>query len=123
MRTRHAVAAAYANVGRNRSLRNALVAFLLFNAQEQAIWIAVTLYAFARGGAAAAGAVAVMQLIPAALFAPLGSVLGDRLRRDRALALGYGVQALAAIALGVALFLPRQGSCTSSRCCRLARSP
>ena len=107
--TRRGVAAAYANVGRNRSLRNALIAFLLFNAQEQAIWIAVTLYAFARGGATAAGAIAVMQLVPAALFAPLGSVLGDRLRRDRALALGYGVQALAAIALGVALFLAPAG--------------
>ncbi|MEP6757722.1 MAG: cyclic nucleotide-binding domain-containing protein [Actinomycetota bacterium] len=98
------VAAAYRDVGRNRSLRHALAAFLLFNAQEYAIWIAVTLYAFARGGASVAGAVLVLQLVVAAVVAPIGAVLGDRIRRDRALALGYGVQALSSLSLGLALW-------------------
>ena len=45
-------------------------------------------YAFTKGGTTAAGLVALVQLVPAALVAPLGSVLGDRMRRDRALAAG-----------------------------------
>ena len=86
-------------------MRRALIAFLLFSAQEYAIWIAVTLYAFSRGGATAAGLVCVAMLVPAALFAPVASVLGDRLPRDRALLLGYVVQAIAAGLLGLALWL------------------
>ena len=86
-------------------MRRALIAFLLFSAQEYAIWIAVTLYAFSRGGATAAGLVCVAMLVPAALFAPVASVLGDRLPRDRALLLGYAVQAIAAGLLALALWL------------------
>jgi MFS family permease len=94
---------AYREVGANRSMRRALFAYLCFNAQEFGIWIAVTLYAFDRGGATAAGLVCVAMLVPAALVAPLGSVLGDRIRRDHALAIGYGIQALAAAILALAL--------------------
>src|SRR5262245_17368908 len=84
-------------------MRRALLAYLCFTAQEFAIWIAVTLYAFDRGGATAAGLVCVAMLVPAAFVAPLGSVLGDRIRRDHALAMGYATQALAAGVLGAAL--------------------
>ncbi len=94
---------AYREIGTNRSMRRALLAYLCFNAQEFAIWIAVTLYAFDRGGASAAGLVCVAMLVPAALVAPFGSVIGDRIRRDRALAIGYGAQALAAGVLALAL--------------------
>ena len=84
-------------------MRRALLAYLCFTAQEFAIWIAVTLYAYDRGGATAAGLVCVAMLVPAAFVAPLGSVLGDRIRRDHALAIGYVVQAVAAGALALAL--------------------
>jgi MFS family permease len=70
-----------------------LAGFFLFNTQEYAVWIAVTVYAFDRGGAATAGAVLVAQLLPAAAVAPFTSIVGDRLRRDTALSLGYLVQA------------------------------
>jgi len=93
---------AYRAVGANRSLRRTLFAYLCFNAQEFAIWIAVTLYAFERGGATAAGIVCVAMLLPAAFVAPLGSVLGDRIRRDHALAIGYLTQAISAAVLGAA---------------------
>ncbi len=89
---------------RNRSLRRVLGGFLLFNAQEYAVWIAVIVYAFERGGAGTAGSVLVAQLVPAALVAPFTSTFGDRLRRDTALSLGYLIQAGACALLAVALW-------------------
>lgn len=95
----------YREVLGNGSLRRAMAAFLAFNAQEYAIWIAVTLYAYERGGPTTAGVVAIVQLVPSAAAAPFGSVLGDRMRRDLALASGYGAQAGAAALLALALWL------------------
>jgi MFS family permease len=97
------VVRAYREIGGNPSIRRALFAYLCFNAQEFAIWIAVTLYAFDRGGATAAGLVCVAMLVPAAFAAPLGSVIGDRIRRDHALTMGYAIQAVSAAILAVAL--------------------
>jgi MFS family permease len=94
----------YGEVFQSRSLRRTVLAFFIFNAEENAVWIAIMLYAYARGGATEAGLVAIAQLVPAALLAPAGSVLGDRLRRDRALSLGYWLQALSAGACAIALW-------------------
>ena len=94
----------YVSSTRNGSLRRVLGAYLLYIAAEYGAWIAVTLYAYARGGATTAGLVMIAQLVPAALVAPLGSVLGDRMRRDRALRLGYLVQAAAYLVGGLALW-------------------
>lgn len=88
---------------RNRSLRRALVAFLLFNTQEYAVWVAVAVYAFQQGGAGEAGAVLVLQLVPAAVVAPLASVLADRIPRSQALVLGYGLQTCMNVFLGLSL--------------------
>ena len=87
----------------NHSLRRALVAFLLFNTQEYAVWVAVAVYAFQQGGAAESGAVLVLQLVPSAIVAPLASVLADRIPRSRALVLGYGLQTVANVVLGLCL--------------------
>jgi MFS family permease len=78
---------------RNRALRRALIAFFWFNAAEWGTWIAMLVYAYGRGGVAASGLVAVIQLVPASIVAPLASTLGDRVSRDRALAIGYLIQA------------------------------
>lgn len=104
MADRSDAASAYRAVLGNPSLRRVLFAFLLFNAAEQGVWIAVTVFAYAEGGATTAGLVAVAQLIPAMLLAPFGSVLADRMRRDRALALGYGLQAASFAALAAAMW-------------------
>jgi fumarate reductase subunit D len=56
---------------------------------ESAVWIAILVYAFGRGGAATAGIVAMILLVPAGLVAPFGAFAGDRFRRDRALFFGY----------------------------------
>jgi MFS family permease len=77
---------------RNRALRRALIAFSWFNAAEWGTWIAMLVYAFGRGGVAASGLVAVVQLVPAAIVAPLAATVGDRIPRQRALAIGYLVQ-------------------------------
>ena len=94
----------YATATRNPSLRRVLVAYLLYIAAEYGAWIAVTLYAYERGGPTTAGLVMIAQLVPAALVAPFGSVLGDRVRRDRALRFGYLVQTAAYLASGLALW-------------------
>jgi MFS family permease len=88
---------------RNSSLRRALLAFLLFNTQEYAVWVAVAVYAFQQGGAAEAGAVLVLQLVPAAGVAPVAAVLADRIPRSQALVLGYGLQTCANAVLGLSL--------------------
>ncbi len=94
----------FRSVMRNGSLRRVLAGFFLFNAQEYAVWIAVIVYAFERGGTATAGIVLVAQLVPAALVAPFTSILGDRLRRDTALSLGYLIQVAACGLLAIALW-------------------
>lgn len=79
-------------------VRPALIAYALYGLVEFASWLAVTLWAFDRGGAALASTVAVVQLVPSAVLAPAAAALGDRLPRPRALLLAH-----LAVAAGVAL--------------------
>ena len=88
---------------RNAALRRVLPAFLLFGAAEFGTWVAILLYAYERTGAASVGVVALIQLVPAALFAPAAASLGDRFPRERVLAAGYLVQATAMGATGIAM--------------------
>ena len=96
---------AFRPVFANRDLRRVLLAFLLFGLAKWGFRISILVFAYERGGPAEAGLVAAIQLFPAALAAPLASVLGDRLRRDRALALGYAIQTVAVGGTAVALIL------------------
>ncbi len=98
-------AQALREVGRNRGMRRILFAFLFFNVAEWATWVAMLVFAYGRGGATTAGIVAVVQLVPGIFIAPLGAVLGDRIPRNRALAIGYAVMAAALFAAGVVLVL------------------
>ncbi len=90
---------------RSRPLRRVLVAYFIFGTAEMATWVAILVWAYGRGGATAAGAMAFIQLVPATLVAPLGAVLGDRMRRNQALALGYATQSVTMAATGIALAL------------------
>lgn len=60
-------------------------------------------FAYRVGGVTATGLVAAIQLIPAAAAAPFAGVLGDRVRRERALLGGYLVQAVVMGATGAAM--------------------
>ena len=80
---------------RSPTLRRVELAFLLFNAVEFGTWIAILLYAYAAIGPASVGLVAVVQLVPAAIVAPLSGNLADRFPRDRVLFAGYVAQVAA----------------------------
>jgi MFS family permease len=90
---------------RNPALRRVQLAFLLFNTVEFGTWIAMLLYAYAASGPAAIGIVALVQLLPAAAFAPVAASMADRFRRVRVLLGGYLLQSLAFGATGATMLL------------------
>jgi hypothetical protein len=91
------------DVFRNADLRRVALAFIGFTAAEWGTWIAIMVFAYEASGVAAAAGIGVIQLIPAAIFAPFASVLGDRYRRERVLLAGYLLQALSVGATAAAL--------------------
>ena len=90
-------------VSGNPGLLRVELAFVGFNVAEWATWVSVLAFAYGVGGAAATGLVAVVQLVPAALVAPLAAIAGDRYRRERVLLAGYVAQALSMAATAAAL--------------------
>jgi Cyclic nucleotide-binding domain len=90
-------------VSGNPGLLRVELAFIGFNVAEWATWVSILAYAYQVGGAAATGLVAVVQLVPAALVAPLAAVAGDRFRRELVLLAGYLAQAVAMGATAAAL--------------------
>jgi hypothetical protein len=60
-------------------IRRVEVAFLGYGIAEYGVWVAVLVYAFQRGGATASALVAALQLLPAAVVAPLAArLIGTR---------------------------------------------
>ena len=79
---------------RTPRLRRVELAFAGFSLAEYGVWTAILVYAYERGGTTAAGLIAVVQLVPAALVAPFAATLADRRGGTFALKLGYIAQAL-----------------------------
>jgi MFS family permease len=94
-----------AAVVRNTALLRVLLAFAVFRPTESAQWIAILVYAYRDGGTSAMGIAAVALLVPSAVLAPFVAQLGDRMPRERALALSYLVQGLTAGVTAVVLAL------------------
>src|SRR5689334_13872714 len=100
---------AFRSLAGNWTLLRVLAAYLLFILTEYAVWIAMLVFAYNRGGTAVAGFVAVAQLVPAAIVAPVVASVADRRSPVALLAGGYLAQAAgmagtaAAIAVGAPL--------------------
>src|SRR3954452_9943627 len=89
---------------RNTDAGRVVVGYALFAVCEYGLWIAILVYAYQRGGATAAGLLAVAQLLPAAAVALLVAPIADRRSPHAVLLGGYLLQAVAAALTAVALF-------------------
>jgi hypothetical protein len=98
-----ASAGAFGAVLRNPALRRVELAFLGFNLTEWAIWIAILVFAYGHGGSGEVALVAVLQLAPAAVMAPLAASFGDRYPRERVLLAAYALQAAVTAAIAASL--------------------
>jgi MFS family permease len=83
-----------ASVARNRRLLRVVAAYWIFITTEYAVWIAVLVFAYERGGARAAGLIGLAQLVPAALVAPLVATVADRNPPVRVMVGSYAIQAM-----------------------------
>jgi len=99
---------AFVTTFRSRDLRRAQLAFFAAWAAEWAFTVALGVYAFNHGGAAAVGLVAVLRMLPSALLAPILTPYADRWRRERVLVVVSAVRAGATA--GTAVLVAADGS-------------
>ena len=74
---------AFRGVFRNPNLRRLQFAWIGSVAGQYSYSIAIAIYAYRHGGAAAVGAIALVRSVPAAVLGPFIAGLGDRFRRER----------------------------------------
>ena len=98
-----AAGAAWTAMRSHTGLRRVLVAYWLYCVVEISAWMVIVFWAYGRGGASLAGAAAVVQLVPAALLAPVLAGVGDRMSRGSALVLAHAGVALASAATAIAV--------------------
>src|SRR5919201_763396 len=96
-------ATALAAVMRNPELRKVELAWGASIVAEWAHFVALSVFAYAAGGASAVGVAGLVRLLPSAVCAPLASSLGDRFRRERFL-LGIAAAGCAALAGSAAAY-------------------
>ena len=89
----------------DRQIRWVLIAFTCFGVAEWVRWIGLLVYGFDEGGAAGAGLISMIQLVPAALVIPFASSLSDRFERSRVLIVSYVVAGLGTAGAGFAIVL------------------
>jgi MFS family permease len=94
---------AFRSLAGNKALARVVGGYVLFTLTEYSVWVAMLVYAYRHGGAAVAGLVAVAQLVPAAVLAPVVTAVADRRSPVFLLAGGYLVQAAGMAATAVAV--------------------
>jgi MFS family permease len=94
---------AFRDVFSNPDLRRLELAWIATQLGRFAYFVALSVYAFDRGGATAVGVVTVVRLVPAAIAAPFTSILGDRYPRKRVMLAANLSQATAIGAAGIVI--------------------
>jgi hypothetical protein len=94
---------AFRSLAGNKALMRVVGAYALFILTEYSVWVAMLVYAYSRGGATIAGLVALAQLVPAAVLAPVAAAVADRRSPVILLAGGYLVQAAGMAATAAAV--------------------
>jgi hypothetical protein len=94
----------FGSLAGNRALMRVLAGYGLFILTEYSVWVAMLVFAYAHGGPTTAALVALAQLVPAAVAAPVAAAIADRRSPATLLAGGYLVQAAAMAATAVAVY-------------------
>ncbi len=92
-------------VGDNSALARLMGAFLAMTVVEYGEWITLLVYAYGHGGASAAGLVALAQLAPSIVLAPIISAHGARMGVARLLVACYMASTLALALCAAAILL------------------
>jgi hypothetical protein len=96
---------AFRSLAGNPALLRILSGYALFTLTEYAVWMAIIVFAYSHGGATTAGVVAVVQLVPGAVLAPVAAAVADRRSPTALLAGGYLALAAAVAAIAAAVLL------------------
>ena len=98
--------AVLAEVFRSPELRRVECAWAGYYVADWSAFVALSIYAYDFGGAAAVGVLGVVRALPAALGVPAGSAVADRTRRERVL---FAVQCARAVALAASAAVVAEG--------------
>jgi MFS family permease len=90
---------------RNRSLLLVELAWLAFNSAEWGVWLALTVWAYTSGGAAAVSLIIIVQLVPAIFISPYLGAITDRARAGRVLFIGLLIMGVSMAGLAAAMAL------------------
>ena len=91
-------------MAKSPALVRVVIAYLIFILTQYATWVAVLVYAYGHGGVTAAGLVAVAQLLPSAVAAPLFATAVDRRSPTVLLTAGYVAQGLGCAAVAATIY-------------------
>ena len=102
-------AGVFATAFRNRSLLRIEVAWLVFCGAEWGVWLALNVWAYINGGAAAVSLIVLVQLVPCVFLSPYLGAITDRARAGRVLFIGLLVMGatMGGLAVAMALGAPR----------------
>jgi MFS family permease len=96
---------ALAEVFRNRNLRRLELAWAGSITGSWSYGIALAVFAYQAGGAAAVGLVGLVRILPSAFASPFAALLADRFPRNKVMVIADGVQAAALALSGLAVIL------------------